>query len=246
MAPAKLVQSLLGSGRGRHGRSGAPDVSLHPALQTLVAHRRMPLTADRPLPPAAGGWSARLAGAVSTIASPPVLTVAGVLQIALAIGGQQALPWAVLYIALAVLTPLVYLVRLLRGGSIGDLDVRRRTQRFRPLAVTELCQAIGLAVLVLGHAPVLLARLAAAVLALTTVILLITWRWKISVHCGAASLVLSQAAVVTGTLLPLLVVLPLLIWSRLLLNHHTTAQTLLGTALGGSVFLLFVVLVPGG
>lgn len=187
-----------------------------------------------------------LASWISNIASPPLLTTAAVALTAWDSTHPVAINTAVAYWLTAVLAPFVGLVILLRRGLIGDLDIRRRSQRTIPLAVTAACQALGYGLLSASGAPDELQRLAGALLVLTLVLILVSRNWKISVHSGAAALVFSHHFLLMGDFLPLVLGLPLLIWSRLRLKHHTLGQTLMGASAGAILSLLFLILYPGG
>jgi membrane-associated phospholipid phosphatase len=187
-----------------------------------------------------------LASGISNLVSPPVLTTVALIVTARLSAEPWALDLAVSYWLVAVLAPFLVLVFLVRRGVIGDLDIRRRDQRAIPLAVTAFCQALGFGLLTSAAASAELLRLAGALLFLTLVLLLVSRWWKISVHAGAAALVFSHHFLLEGAFLPLLLGLPLLIWSRLRLRHHTLGQTLMGSSVGIMLALLFLILFPGG
>jgi membrane-associated phospholipid phosphatase len=104
-------------------------------------------------------------------------------------------------------------------------------------------QTIAWFLLNVGGAPTPLPRIAGAYLAQTTLILLITLRWKISVHTATAAGVTVAVWQTLGSIaVPFALTLPLIIWSRVKLGRHTLGQTLAGTALGASVFLTALLL----
>jgi membrane-associated phospholipid phosphatase len=152
--------------------------------------------------------------------------------------------WAGIYGLVAVLTPLLYVVWLLHRGVITDLDMQLREQRIRPLIFTIACSGLGWLLLALGRAPVQMVALAGALWIQTAIILGITLRWKISVHCASAAGAAAVAWSLFGTPLPLLVV-PIIAWSRVRLRRHTMAQTVAGTLLGLGILVVALRVMQG-
>lgn len=182
-----------------------------------------------------GKLGGRIAYVISQVGSPPVLSLAGFIVLAAA---THAWILAGLYALLAILTPLAYLVWLVRSGEVTDLDVQLREQRKKPMLFTLLCGALAWAALLLSHAPVPMLVLAGALWIQMGIVFIITLWWKISVHCASAATVTTLTGCIVGTLLPLLIALPLIAWSRVYLRRHTPAQTIAGTLLGCAIALL--------
>lgn len=185
-------------------------------------------------PPA---WDERLAWWVSKLGSPPVLTVAAMLLCAYADGASSAWAWASLSMALAVLLPAVYVLWLVRRGRVSDFDLFHRRQRLGPFVVTIMSTSAAWYLLQRGQAPLPLRLLTGAGCIQALLLLIITLRWKISVHSAAAAgLVVIAWLLFATAALPFVLLLPLVAWSRLRLGRHTLPQTLAGTALGSAVF----------
>jgi membrane-associated phospholipid phosphatase len=204
--------------------------------------RRRPLTlSDAVLVPE--NWSERIAHWISLVGSPPVLGILGVMLITFINDLPSPWTWVALYVVSAIGLPLVYLVWLVRRGAVTDIDVQLRKQRSRPFLAMMAGQTIAWFLLNVGGAPTPLPRIAGAYLAQTTLILLITLRWKISVHTATAAGVTVAVWQTLGSIaVPFALTLPLIIWSRVKLGRHTLGQTLAGTALGASVFLTALLL----
>lgn len=200
--------------------------------------RRQPLTlGDAVRVPR--NWSERIAHWISLIGSPPVMGILGVALIIMLSDIPTPWTWGGIYVVAAIGLPLLYLVWLVRKGAVTDIDVQLRKQRSRPFLAMMAGQAMAWFLLNVGGAPSPLPLIASAYLAQTTLILLITLRWKISVHTSTAA---GVTVAIWGTLGPIAVpfalTLPLIVWSRVKLRRHTLGQTLAGTALGSSVFLM--------
>ncbi len=186
--------------------------------------------------PRASPWSARLASAISAVLSPPLLAAAMMVVAVSATKSAAALLWASMGLLLSVIAPVGYLLWLHHRGLVSDLDVKRREERFRPLTVTVLAQGLHAALLWFGGAPVLLSGLAIAIFLQTTLTLMITLHWKISMHGVAIAAFTTLLLYLMGPrAAPLLAAVPLVAWSRVRLRRHTPGQTIAGAALGGAV-----------
>jgi membrane-associated phospholipid phosphatase len=194
---------------------------------------------------ALGPLAAHAAQAVSQVACPPLLAVAGILLCAHVIGGSSAWLWASAHSALAIVLPTLYIVWLLHRGRVSDLHLRVRSERIRPLVCSLLCGLASLAMLHVAAAPGLLVLVAGLNLVQLLLFLGITLKWKISAHTASASglavlgwMLLGAAGLLLG------LTVPLIAWSRVYLQRHTPAQTIAGTLLG-SVLWMAVLLVYG-
>jgi len=93
--------------------------------------------------------------------------------------------------------------------------------------------ALVLLIMFLAGAPKLILIVIAAGALQLLCMLLITLRWKISGHCTAATgFVVLALALFGENLLPLILIIPLIGWSRIRLSRHTFTQTVAGIFLG--------------
>jgi hypothetical protein len=185
-------------------------------------------------------WDKRLARFVSGAVSPPLLIVAVVAVQATAIGHDRAWFWASAYIACAVFAPFLYLLVQIQRGRIADFDLNSREERLHAQLFTAGCLGGAWAVLRLGSAPAPMANLAAVLFAQAMVIMFITMRWKISVHCAMAAGTGVLLWAFFGALAPSIVGVLTVAWSRHRLDNHTIPQTIGGAILGFAVFRLSV------
>lgn len=181
-------------------------------------------------------WDRHLAYVISIIGSPPVLATTMVGLTASTIATLRAWVWASVYVLLAIYAPLVNVFLLVRRGRVTDIDVCLREQRIRPLLFAIACSLVAWVGLMLGSAPRELLIIAGAVSLQMAIVLAITLRWKISMHCAAAAGAATVLWSLMGTPLPMVGV-PIIAWSRVKLRRHTIGQTVAGSLLGLSVFL---------
>jgi membrane-associated phospholipid phosphatase len=180
-------------------------------------------------------WKNRWARIVSGVLSPLSIAIAAVAVAGYALNDESALSWIALYIALSILPPTLYIMYLVRKGVVTDFHLNVRKERAKPfLLMTANSAAVFIVMFLLGAPKLILIVLATAVIQLFFM-LVITLRWKISGHCTAiAGLVVLTLALFGENMLPIILTIPLVAWSRIRLKRHTFAQTLAGTGLGAT------------
>lgn len=181
-------------------------------------------------------WKDRWARIVSGALSPLSIAIAAVAVAGYAIHDESTLSWIALYIALSILPPTLYIMYLVRKGTVTDFHLNVRKERTKPfLIMTANTAVVFLVMLLLGAPKLILIVIATAVLQLFFM-LLITLRWKISGHCTAvAGLIVLALALFGEDLLPFTLLIPLVAWSRIRLKRHTLAQTIAGSFMGAFI-----------
>ena len=188
-------------------------------------------------------WQDTLAWAVSYVLNPLILmSLVFFLPWSLARDGPSLVFAGTHLGALAALFSAYWAILRVRGKDL-DLELNRRADRVLPLGMT----IAGVAVVGLvmwrwkGIGSHVYTDVAAAVC--FAVFWVITTRWKVSLHSLAVSLVLSALFFlldVGPAYLPLLLLLPLVVWARLHLRFHDLGQTLVGILIGVSMVFLFM------
>ncbi len=150
-----------------------------------------------------------------------------------------ALGWAALTATFVTVGPLVLLSLAVYAGRVGNLDLDLRHERPWPMVMALGITIVGLVVLWLLGAPHLLLILLISTLVGGTIALLITLRWKISIHAGGAAGAATVLALLYGAqALPLMLGVALIGWSRVVLGKHTWPQVLVGAALSALITLV--------
>jgi membrane-associated phospholipid phosphatase len=210
--------------------------------QTVAQPTLQQLSDTLPVPVQAG-LGARAAAWISHVASPPLLLCACAVLIAVREGGSAVWLWVVAYGALAALLPMAYIVRQVQLRRATDIHLPRRQERLRPLLLAAASGAVAALLLDATGAPSLLVRFAAATAVQTALVLVITLRWKISMHAAAVTALAVLAWVLYGAPgLWLALLIPVVAWARLRLRRHTPAQVLAGALSGAAVFGLLLTL----
>jgi hypothetical protein len=181
----------------------------------------------------------KMAETISTITNPPIICIPLFLIICLTLSfnaeGFDFNRFIVLEIVSLIFASILPMAIILfwakRLGT--DKDISNRSDRFMPLVVGIVSYFIGFLICFIFGLDNFLTCLLLCYCVNTGVILLITTKWKISVHTtglsgpvGALILLLGPVGALFGILYPIL------IWSRVLLKKHTLAQAIAGGVQG--------------
>jgi len=180
-----------------------------------------------------------IARTVSDVFSPPVLAAPG-LALACWASGVAGVHWfALVYFSMAVLPAACYVVWLVKSGRVADFHLPHRQDRRGVFLVSLASGLAALGTLVYMGAPSSFLAPILALLFQTLVLFLITLTWQISIHTATVSgLVTFAVLVLGGSAIVLFLLIPLVAWGRIYLGRHTPAQTIAGTCLGCSSFVL--------
>lgn len=180
-----------------------------------------------------------LAKTISTITNPPIITIPLFLIICIVLsfenGGFDFNKFIIMeLISLVFASVLPMAIILFWAKKINtDRDISNREDRFIPLIIGIVSYFIGVLVSLALNADNFLTLLLLCYSVNTGVVLLITFKWKISVHTTGISgpvaaliLLLGPFGAVFG------VIYPIVIWARVLLKKHTLAQAICGGVQG--------------
>jgi membrane-associated phospholipid phosphatase len=179
---------------------------------------------------------------ISDLGSPPVVWAVLIFPITFreAASQEQAILWGLTYGVLVCVIPALYIVWMVRRGSITDIHMAVRQERLRPFLVSMACTGLAWFVLRLMGAPSVVPLVAFVTLVQLITMALITLVWQISMH----TMSITSAVVATGLLFgvgPALVVFPLVPLvgaARLKLQRHTPAQVVAGFLVGALVTVM--------
>ena len=145
----------------------------------------------------------------------------------------------------ATLVPTVVVMIIAKRTGNEDVDIVRREDRMVPLAIGTLSYLLGTVILYAMDSPRIVWVAMLCYCINTVVIMLITTKWKISIHatgCVGPSMALAYVFGWQGGLL--IIILPVVVYCRYVLRKHTPAQlaagALLGFTLTGILFILLL------
>lgn len=183
----------------------------------------------------------RLARAATNVLNPFVIFTALYALVAFAgdAAGDAAIYVALELLAAALVAGYVLLMRRLK--RVGDFWISSRAERLVPATVLLATFVALLLTLYLLGAPRGLFPLTLSMGLASAAVAAITLFWKASAHCAVAGHAAAAGLLLLGPLGGVfLLVLPLVIWSRILLTAHTVAQALAGTIVGAAFALIFL------
>lgn len=185
-----------------------------------------------------------LAKGISIVFSPPLLGIIAMVILGLELNARTNWGWIAVYTALTIVTPVGYLIVLVRRGEISDFHIRNRHERIKPLSALLLLSFLSWLVFLAAGAPYIFQAFALIGTLLAMAMLLITLRWKISGHgAGAAGFSVLLWGLYGSAAALAFLFIPIVIWARVALDRHDLVQSLAGAALGASSMLaVFVAL----
>ncbi len=134
-----------------------------------------------------------------------------------------------------------YVLLMRRRLRVGDFWISARAERLTPALFLLAAFVALLAVLVLLGAPQDLFLLTLSMGLASAAVALMTLKWKASAHCTVAGHAAAAGLVILGPLgIVFLLILPPLVWSRVVTGAHTPLQTLAGAAVGAGFASLFL------
>lgn len=186
----------------------------------------------------------KFARVVSVLTQPPLISIPTFILLGLLIPDiTEQIISDVVCLLFAIIIPLAVTYYYSIKFNNKDGDIYNREDRYIPLAVGTVSYLIGTFVLYYMNVPAIISVLMFCYALNTFVILLISTKWKISIHAigiVGPTMALTYAFPPYGAL-PF-ILLPLIIWSRYVQRKHTPAQlacgALLGFVLTGITFIL--------
>ncbi len=154
----------------------------------------------------------------------------------------EVLLWLALLMPLIVIPPLSYLFWLVKTGKLEDIYMPTRETRLRPLTVLMVWFFCCVMLMRYWQAAPLVEGLILAVMVLVGVLSLVTLFWKISFHGATITAAATATMMVAGSYYawPVVLLVPLVGWSRIRLNRHTPRQVIFGSLVGALIALLLV------
>ena len=177
----------------------------------------------------------KIAKGVSTLVNAPIICIPLFLMICLALsysnGELNLYKFITLEIVSLIFTAILPLAIILYWAKKlkTDHDISNRQDRYIPLVVGIISYFIGFLISVFLKLDYFLCVLLLCYSINTGVVLLITTKWKISVHTTGLSGPVAALILLIGPFGAILgVIYPILIWSRVILKRHTLLQALIG------------------
>ena len=176
----------------------------------------------------------KLASRISVLINPLLLTLATFIPLILKFGGANK--WDLFFVTtlFGSVLPLIGVLVLLKRGFMSDLFATERTERFVPFIASIISYFLGALVLFYIQAPSAIIALMACYIVNGIILVLITTKWKISIHTsGVTSPVTALVYLLGSQLLPLFLIFLPVAWARLELKAHSKWQLTMGALVSG-------------
>jgi len=180
---------------------------------------------------------------VSHIMSPHIVGIVLISTLAYQFSSNplSILLWLALVIPLLVVPPLIYLLWLVQRGAIEDIYMPERSARLRPLAMLMVWLVGCLGLIRYWEVPPIVQSFVLAATMLVGILSVITLFWKISFHGATISAAATITVVMAGShAWPVVLLVPLVGWSRVRLKRHTPRQVIYGSLLGALIALMLI------
>jgi hypothetical protein len=177
---------------------------------------------------------AKLASQISIVINPLLITLATFIPLVLKFGGVNR--WNIFYVTafFGSVLPFVGVLALLKKGLVSDLFATDRNERYVPFLASLVSYTLGAVVLIYIQAPAAVTALMASYIVNGIVLIIITTKWKISIHAsGITSPVTALVYLLGSQLMPLFLLFLPVAWARLELKAHSKMQLTIGALLSG-------------
>jgi membrane-associated phospholipid phosphatase len=175
----------------------------------------------------------KFAKLISTITHPPLLAIPTFIVInVFLLGLSDSIVVNIICMIFAAILPILTSLILIKKMNT-DIDITDRRKRTLPLFFAVCSYIIGFFVLYVIDAPAITTTLMLIYSSNTLIILLINLSWKISIHAmGVAgpTAALIYLFGIPGVIFGLII--PIVMWSRVMLRKHSISQVLAGSVLG--------------
>ncbi len=176
----------------------------------------------------------RLANLTSKILNPLVvgLTLILLLSLKSTLSTLDAVKWLLISITISILPVFSVIIYLVRKQRLESPFIITRRQRTKIYLLTSACAGIGSIILFYLGAPKELLATFIAGFSAVVVFMCVNLFWKISLHTALITASVTILIILYGSMAAVIVVLvPLIAWSRIKLKHHSLAQATAGTLL---------------
>lgn len=183
----------------------------------------------------------RLAKLTSNILNPFLVSLVIVVLLAAESTSRvfDALKWSLISLAFSMLPVFVVIVYLVHNEKLEGTSISVRRQRDKIYLLASACAIVGCVVLSYLGAPLVLVASFVAGLSALIIFMCINLWWKISVHTAFVSAFVIILIVLYGLVgIAAAVLLPLITWSRIELEHHSPAQVAAGALLAALIVVV--------
>jgi membrane-associated phospholipid phosphatase len=151
----------------------------------------------------------------------------------------EGVRWFLIPIAISTVPIFIIVLYLVRYNKVDSFFIKIRSQRDKVYILSLVLMVIACAVLFFLRAPVMLVALFIAIFIAGLVFACVNRWWKISIHVASISAAVTALVILYGPVAAWTILLvPLVAWARVEMEHHSLAQVLAGGLLSSLILLL--------
>jgi len=151
----------------------------------------------------------------------------------------DALKWSLILVVISILPVFSVTTYLIRNQRFDDLFIGVRKQRTKIYLLASVCALVGCIILLYLGAPLMLVATFVAGLSAIVIFMCINLLWKISLHTALIAVSVTVLLILYGSIAAVTaVLLPLIAWARIELEHHSLAQVTTGALLAASIVVV--------
>jgi len=151
----------------------------------------------------------------------------------------DALKWSLILVVISILPVFSVTTYLIRNQRLDDLFIGVRKQRTKIYLLASVCALFGCIILLYLGAPLMLVATFVAGLSAIVIFMCINLLWKISLHTALIAASVTVLLILYGSIAAITaVLLPLIAWARIELEHHSLAQVTTGALLAALIVVV--------
>ncbi len=151
----------------------------------------------------------------------------------------EGIKWFLISVAISTVPIFIVVLYLVRHNKVDNLFINARAQRDKVYTLSSGLLGIACAVLFFLKAPVILVAVFVAIFIVGLVFACVNRWWKISIHVASLSAAVTALVIIYGLVAAWTILLiPLVAWARVEMEHHSPAQVLAGGMLSSLILLL--------
>lgn len=151
----------------------------------------------------------------------------------------EGVRWFLIPIAISTVPIFIIVLYQVRYNKVDSFFIKIRSQRDKVYILSLVLMVIACAVLFFLRAPVMLVALFIAIFIAGLVFACVNRWWKISIHVASISAAVTALVILYGPVAAWTILLvPLVAWARVEMEHHSLAQVLAGGLLSSLILLL--------
>ena len=180
----------------------------------------------------------KIARGITNITAPPLLAIPCFIYLGLNdprnfSSSEKLILSLVVAVIFGATLPIILVIAMFLLKKINDIHITTREQRYLPFLLSILSFVTGTILLWLISGAGWLTAILLSYTLNTLVVMLINYRWKISIHATSIGGILAAFTILGGWMAsPLLSIVGLVTWARVYLKAHTAGQVLAGSLLG--------------